>query len=559
MTSEPPTHLIEALRWAAGQHPGRGLSLLDRRGRLTARQSTTELLGAAERSAARLSRAGVTPGAPVVVALPTGWAWLEGWLGALWAGGLPVAISPAGPLSSADENVRRLSTLLQLLRGRHLICTPAVRRLIADRPELPTDLVALTSDELAALAPAPLSSTATADPESTAFLQLTSGTTDQSRVVMIPHRAAVHNSRAIGRSVAESAGIEVSGLADWEIVSWLPLYHDMGLVGSLLSGLMLGLEVVLMPPEAFLGRPASWLAALGSARRTVSTAPNFGYQFCVEQLAESALDGLDLSSWKAALVGAEMVRPETLEAFGERFARAGFQPSAFRPCYGLAEAALAVTLDRAGGYRTAPVPGDGAAGSSAEVVCLGAPLEDTEVWAASPTREPLPEGTIGEILVRGPGVFKGYLNDPEATRETLDDGALLTGDLGFMLDGELYLTGRLKEILVVRGQNLMPHELESIAEREVGGGRCRAACFTVDHGADGEQIVLIAEAPTREPEVLDRMDRDIRRQIGSTLGLPIADLAFVAAGKLPRTTSGKVPRTRLREDYLAGRIARLER
>ncbi len=551
---EPPPHLTEALRWSAAAYPTRSVSVLDRRGRLAARYSTSELIEVGTAVASRLASVGISNGAPVVVALPTSSSWLEAWLGTLFAGGRPVAISPSGALTPTEETVRRLAVLLRRLEGRHVLCSPSMRKRLEGGEDLPENLVLLTPEEIAALSPAAVDLT-TSDPEETAFMQLTSGTTEESRVVCIPHRAAVHNARAIGDSVAESVGGGLEDLAAWEIASWLPLYHDMGLVGGLLSGMILGLEVQLMPPEAFLGRPRSWLAALGSKRRTVSTAPNFGYQFCVEQIDRDLAAGLDLSSWKAALVGAEMVRPETLQGFAEHFACAGFDIGAFRPCYGLAEAALAVTLDRVGGYRTAPIPG-GSAG--AETVCLGAPLMDTEVWAATPAGERLPDGAVGEIRVRGPGVFSGYLNDADSTRAALDGDCLLTGDLGFLQNGELYLTGRLKEILVVRGQNLMPHELEQIAEREVGGGRCRAACFTIDHATQGEQIVLLAEAPTKDTRELERMESEIRREIGATLGLPLAEFGFVAPGKLPRTTSGKVPRNRLRDEYLAGRIARLD-
>ena len=551
--SAHPAHassLWEALVRSGRDHPAVGVTILDRRARIVERRTLPQLLEIARETGRRLARAGVTPRKPVFIALPTSWSWLESWLGAVSIGALPVAISPAAPLGAAENYLRRLTRAVERCGAEHIVVTPTLRRALAEigRP----GLEALTAPEVAALDPDPAGSPPE-DPDSDAFLQLTSGTTGDSRVVRISHRAAVHNASAIGEAIAAPLGVSLEQTAGWRVVSWLPLYHDMGLVGSLLTGILQGVEVDLMPPQAFLGRPASWLSTLGAAGHAVTTAPNFAYQFCVEQVPEATAD-LELGGWHAALVGAETVRPETLEAFASRFSAAGFDSCAFRPCYGLAEAALAVTLDVVGaGLRTARSP------AGAECACVGAPVADTEVWAAGPAGEPLADDRIGEIHVRGPGVFSGYRRDVEATRECLDDGVLRTGDLGFMKDGELYLTGRIKEILVVRGQNLMPDDIERLAETELGGGGvCRAAAFTVEEASRGEQIVLIAEAPTRDPAALGKVERAIREQVGRTLGLPLARLAFVAAGKLPRTTSGKVPRRRLREDYLEGRLAFLE-
>jgi fatty-acyl-CoA synthase len=534
--------------------------MLDRRGRLVERRTMGEVLETAVEMAARLARANVVNRTPVVVALPTSWPWLEVWFGALAIGALPVAVSPASALGSANEDLRRLAVLLSRLQGRHLVCSPQMRRRLVESSDLPVDLVALTPEELAALPAARMVTANEPEPSTAAFLQLTSGTTGESRVVMIPHRAVLHNIVAIRHAIADPLRKEFRDPSKALTVSWLPLYHDMGLVGSLLHGMLHGIEVRLLPPSAFLGRPATWLRALDPDSYSFSAAPNFGYQFCVEKLTADDLSGIDLSDWKGALVGAEMVRLETLNEFTRHFEDVGFRPDAFRPCYGMAEAALAVTMDRAlEGPRTAPVPiSTDHAGYATESVCLGPPVADTEVWVTSPTGARLPEGRIGEVRVRGPGIFVGYFRDPEATQETLDGEWLKTGDLGFMVGGELYITGRIKDILVIRGQNLMPHELERLAEGELGGGTCRAAAFAVDHGAEGEQIVLVVEAPTSESESLFRMAGAIRRDIGLTLGMPIADLVFVSAGKLPRTTSGKVLRRRVREDYLNQALTQLD-
>ena len=394
---------------------------------------------------------------------------------------------------------------------------------------------------------------ATPEPDDIAYLQLTSGSTGLPRAVMVTHRAALHNVRASDRAI----GAPFGGLASDRVeasVSWLPLYHDMGLVGCALYSLDAGFDLWMLQPRSFLARPAAWLRHLGMHGPALAPAPNFGFQLCRERVSESELAELDLSPWLAAMVGAEMIRPETMAGFAETFAAAGFAAPALRPCYGLAEATLAVTFDTRGeGVRTRP----GADGGS-EVVCVGAPVIDTEIRIADPAGAARPEGQEGEVWVRGPGVMAGYLDDPEATAESLVDGWLRTGDLGLVAGGELYLTGRLKDILIIRGQNVMPHELEWVAEGVAGaGGAARCGAFSVDSGEAGEQAVLVLETESADPETLAALDRDVRLAIAHSSSLPLADLVFVRRGKIPKTTSGKVQRRELRRQYLAGELPAL--
>jgi acyl-CoA synthetase (AMP-forming)/AMP-acid ligase II len=344
------------------------------------------------------------------------------------------------------------------------------------------------------------------------------------------------------------------------MVSWLPLNHDMGLVGCFLLSLIVGHDLTLLQPTAFLARPRLWLHELGRHGKVFAPAPNFGYQLCLERSKEDELGELDLSLWQDAMTGAEMIRPETVEGFCERFGRAGFRPEAFRPCYGLAEGTLAVTFDLAGrGLRTRPLPsGAGEGFALSDVVSVGVAIPDTTLEIRDPAGHPRADGEIGAVCVRGPSVFAGYYNDPEATAEALRDGWLLTGDLGFLHDGELYLTGRTKDLLIVHGENVMPHEVEWLAESVTGGGgAARSGAFSVARSAQGEEAVLVVEASERDPEKLRAMGHDIRSRIGRTLSLPLADLVFVRRGKIPKTTSGKVRRRALRALYLEGKLERL--
>jgi acyl-CoA synthetase (AMP-forming)/AMP-acid ligase II len=318
-----------------------------------------------------------------------------------------------------------------------------------------------------------------------------------------------------------------------------------------------------MPSEAFLGRPRLWLEMLASGGRTVATAPNFGYQLCVDRIQEKELDGLDLSNWQVAFSAAEMIRPETVSAFLEKFGRCGFAPQNYSPGYGMAEATLVLSIDDTGGTpRTLPVPAGGANSGGAfglsEVFCVGGPVLDTQIAITAPDGSILPPGQVGEVRAKGPGIFAGYFNDPEATTETLVDGWLRTGDLGFLDSGELYLTGRLKDLLIVRGENLMPHEIEWLAESISGGGGLeRAAAFSVSRGAEGEQIILVLEVSQKDPGKLDALARDLRVKVGHEFGLALADVVLVKRGQLPKTTSGKVQRGLIRDRYLASELPRL--
>jgi len=343
------------------------------------------------------------------------------------------------------------------------------------------------------------------------------------------------------------------------MVSWLPLHHDMGLVGCWFMSILNGLDLFLFNPQTFLARPRLWLEAIAQHGTVFTPAPNFGYQLCCERLAADDIDRLDLGTWKAALVGAEMVRPETTTSFARLTASAGFDPRAFRPCYGLAEGTLAVTFDcRGEGVRVRRDPSAGDAGPR-DVVSVGEPVADTEIAIVAPDESRLANGKIGEVWVKGPGVFAGYYADPEASAETLRDGWLATGDLGFLADGELYLTGRLKDLLIIHGHNLMPHELEWAAESVTGGGGAeRAGAFSIEHGAEGEQAVLVVETGERDAAACAALAHEIRLRVARALSLPIADIAFVRRGRIPKTTSGKVQRRELKRRYLAGELERIE-
>ncbi|MEM8959923.1 MAG: fatty acyl-AMP ligase [Acidobacteriota bacterium] len=555
------TTLPNVLTRVALDHPDRGITVFDGRGRRGERRTYAELLDTVRTAAGRWAALGIRPGDRVIVALNTSWPLLEAWLGAVWLGALPVALAPGGAVGGGEAHIKRLAGLVQRLGPTTVLTSPRfateAETLANDHPEIAESLrtAAARARAAAPFAETPAASVeaATPHPDDIAFLQLTSGSTGHPRAVMIPHRTVIHNNNASAGAIGAPRGGSVFDTAD-SVVAWLPLNHDMGLVGCLFMALMGGLELVLLPPTAFLARPQTWLRELGRNGRVFSPAPNFGYQLCVERLAtdDPVLADLDLAGWDNAMTGAEMIRPETIEAFQHRFAGAGFRPEAFRPCYGLAEGTLAVTFDIQGrGARWRPSP------SGEDVVSVGEPIADTRIEIRKPDGGVCPDGAVGEVCVSGPSVFAGYWNDPEATAESLRDGWLHTGDLGFLHDGELYLTGRLKDLLIIRGHNVMPHELEWLAESVVGGGGAlRSGAFTIDGGGQGEQAVVVVEVATDLDRLADA-DHEIRKRIGRELSLTVADVAFVRRGRIPKTTSGKVKRRELRQRYLDGALDRL--
>jgi fatty-acyl-CoA synthase len=554
-----PTNLREALRRAAVDTPDRGIAIFDGRGRRAERRTYRDLLEQAKATAARLAAVGVTSGEPVLVALPTSWEWMEAWFGLLMLGALPVASSGAGAMAAAEAQYDKIEKVMDSIGARNVVGTDSFRRQAKETGFEETAEHTVTVEQVRAAIPSRPVHPPTSDGDDIAFLQLTSGSTGVPRAVMISHRAAIHNPMASCEAIGVPHGAPVDDWADC-MVSWLPLYHDMGLIGCLILPMLTGLDSYLFRPQTFLARPTLWLDHLGSHGISFAPSPNFGYHLCVERIAPEQREGLDLSSWRAALTGAEMVRAETATAFCEAFEPHGFRPEAFMPCYGLAEATLAVTFDvRGNGVRARPAPtGTDLGFGTSEVVSTGAPIRDTVVKIVAPDGVELPNGTIGEVHVKGPGVFDGYFNDREATAENLRDGWFATGDLGFMIGGELYLTGRDKDLLIMHGHNIMPDELERLADGVTGGGGLlRSAAFSIAASSAGEEAVLVVEAESRDPEQLAEIGREIRIRIGRALGLPLADLVFVRRGRIPRTTSGKMQRNELRKRYLDGTIERL--
>ena len=549
-------NLPEALAHGARTAPECGFTLYDRRGRRVGRRSHAEILESARQAGGRLAALGVAPGDRVVVALPTSWEWFEVWLGAIHLGALPVATAPGALIGASSVQLDKLVGVVEKLAARLVVSTGSLAARLAELAPRARPLPDCVTPEILAATTGRRVAPPAAAPEDIAFLQLTSGSTGFPRAVQVTHAGAMHNAGALDACTAQPEAARSHGLIDhW--VSWAPLYHDMGLITNLML-ILHGIDLDVMPAEAFLGRPRRWLELLAAGRRSVATAPNFGYQLCLDRIPKSDLDGLDLSRWQVAYSSSEMVRPETVARFLERFARCGVRPERYRPAYGMAEATLVIAVPDSGrAPRTRPVPAASADSGFdlKEVFSVGPAIPDTAIRITAPDGSALPDGQVGEVRVQGPGVFTGYYNDPEATAESLVDGWLVTGDLGFLDDGELYLTGRVKDLLIVRGENIMPHELEWLAESVSGSsGLERAAAFSISRGGQGEEVVIVLEVSEKDPDRVAEMLHDLRVRIGRELGLTLTDLVAVRRGQIPKTTSGKVQRAVVRERYLAGEL-----
>ncbi|MFT3906593.1 MAG: amino acid adenylation domain-containing protein [Steroidobacteraceae bacterium] len=399
-----------------------------------------------------------------------------------------------------------------------------------------------------------------------ALLQYTSGSTSAPKGVMITHAHLRNNVLAMAQAL--NAGPEE------RMVSWLPPYHDMGLVGGVLAPLFLGMECRLLAPATFLQRPLRWLSAIAQHRATISGAPNFGYELCVRRITPEQRAQLDLSSWRVAFCGAERVRAGTLQQFARQFALSGFRAGALTPCYGLAEATLAVSfstgeLGYADGQTREPITVpvgdiDASTPESARLsVGCGSAIPGVEVRLVDPDSRILPEGEVGEIWVRSSALAAGYWGKPDLTEASFharpagsdagSDPYLRTGDLGFMRRGQLHVLGRLKDLIILRGVNVYPEDVEAIAERVHDCLRpAGAVAFGVEH-EDEEQLIIVQELNPRVRGVaLERVAADIHREVADALQLAVHQVVLVAPGAVPRTSSGKVQRRRCRELYLGG-------
>ncbi len=552
--------LAEVLRWHAEAEPERVHIFLREENGSEQPITYGALWSRASALAAGLSDRGLRPGESVALMLRTEEAFFHTFFGILLAGGVPVPIYPPFRPNRIEEYARRQVGILRNAEARVLITFRQAERVAGLlRSRVPSLREVVAADRLAAApAGAPLFHGRPADP---ALIQYTSGSTGDPKGVLLTHANILANIRAIGEAIQ----IRPDDVG----VSWLPLYHDMGLIGSWLATLYFGIPIAILSPLAFLSRPARWLWALHAHRATVSPAPNFAFDLCVRKVGDHEIQGLDLSSWRLAFNGSEPVSPETIERFTRRFAPYGFRPEAMCPVYGLAESAVALTVpppgrrprvdavarepfQRSGEARPAP-PDEP---TPLRFVSCGRPLPEHQVRIMDSGR-PVGERVEGRIEFRGPSVTAGYFRNPAATRAALRDGWMDSGDLGYRADGEIFITGRQKDVIIKAGRNLYPQEVEEVAG-DVAGIRkgCVAAFGVADPEIGTERLIVVAESREAAPEPRERLRAAIVDRVVGALGIPPDAVIISAPGTVLKTSSGKVRRGATRQAYVSGALAR---
>ncbi len=504
--------------------------------------------------AAGLQAREVAPGDAVALMLPTCPAFFPCFLGILLAGGVPVPIYPPARPSQIEDHLRRHATILANAQTRLLIATGEVAfpaSLLRGRVEslrgtvLADELLAATGDSVAVPARA----------EQLALLQYTSGSTGNPKGVMLTHGQLLANIRAMARAAELGRG-DV-------FVSWLPLYHDMGLICAWLSSLVYAIPFVVMSPLSFLAAPERWLRAISDHRGTLSGAPNFAYELCLRRIPPERLAGLDLSSWRIAFNGAEPVNADTMARFIERFATCGLRPEAIAPVYGLAECAVGLAFTRDRGlvvdrvdresfvaWAAWPFPADAGERSDAlRFVACGRPLPGYEIRIVDGAGAELPERREGRLQFRGPSATAGYFRNPTATADLIRGDWLDSGDYAYLAGGEVYPTGRAKDIIIKGGRNVYPQEVEEAVGRVPG---IRAGCVAVfgspDPASGTERLVVAAEAKAAD----ENLRQAVQEAVVGVLGMPADDVVLSAARIVLKTSSGKIRRAASRELYEAG-------
>jgi acyl-CoA synthetase (AMP-forming)/AMP-acid ligase II len=502
--------------------------------------------------AGALALAGVAPGDRVAIVLPTGPDFMDAFFGALLAGAVPVPLYPPVRLARLEEYHPATARMLQLVGARLVLTDARVRRLLGRATALARpELGCVTVESLRESGAAPLE--VPGDPDAPGVIQYSSGSTVDPKPVSLSQRALLAHCAVLEALLLRSATGPQLG------VSWLPLYHDMGLIGALLTALYHPADLVLIAPEHFLARPALWLRCISRYRATVSPAPNFAYSLCVRRVRDADLAGVDLSTWRVALNGAEPVSADTMRRFAERFARVGFDGKALMPVYGLSEAALALTFtspDEGARVRSVDPARLAAEGvvvdGDREIVSVGRCLPGCEIELRGGEGGELPEGRVGRLYARSVSMMTGYFAQPEATAATLDDGWLDTGDLGFVEDGEVYICGRAKDVVIIRGANHAPQDFEdALAGIEGLRPGCAVAAGFVPRGEGEEALLILAE---RYPDAPGGLEEVIRASVVARTGVRAHTVTLLDPGALPRTSSGKLRRREALRRFEAGEL-----
>jgi 1-acyl-sn-glycerol-3-phosphate acyltransferase len=553
--------LVDVLEWHVRKHPDRVHVQFCKDDGDGESLTYGQLKNGAESVATGLQYRGLRKGDSVAIMLPTGKEYFYSFLGILLAGGTPVPIYPPARKAQLEDHLRRHEAILNNCRATSLITIPEAKpiaRILKSQIDSMKDVV--TVEELSSAPgpyePAPLTK------DDLAFLQYTSGSTGNPKGVMLTHANLLANIRAIAHAVqADDTDV---------IVSWLPLYHDMGLIGTWMSSLYNAILFVLMSPVDFITRPERWLWAIHRYRGTISAAPNFAYELCLKRLGDDILEGLDLSSWRVTGNGAEPVSPETIERFCERFAPYGFRRETLAPVYGLAECSVGLAFPPLGRVQVIDriqrepfsrkgeaIPAGEDEPNTLRFVGCGRPLVGHEIRIVDPAGVELAERREGRVQFRGPSATRGYFENPEATKKLIHGDWLDSGDMGYMVGGEIFISGRKKDIIIRAGRNIYPSELEEAVGTVPGVRKGNVAVFGTSDAASGtEKLVVLAETRETDPGVFEKIRKEINGLAADLIGTPVDHIVLSPPQTVLKTSSGKIRRAASRELYETGQIGK---
>jgi len=553
--------MAEAIVRAAALWPGHGCTFQDLKGDETF-YSFVQIAEETARRAGALQALGLRKGDRLGMVVVEPEDFVLTFLASLRVGVIPVPFYPPLGLGNFASYSERIGRLLASCEARMLFASRRLESVLwALVGEVPSLERLITDKHLERERPVP--EYPDLDPDDIAFLQYTSGSTADSKGVMISHRGLIANSEGI----LGPGGLQADPLKDLG-VTWLPLYHDMGLIGFVVAPLCFGVSVVFIPTLRFLRDPTVWMETIHRHRATISFGPNFAYGLVARRATAEQLAGWDLSCLKVLGCGGEPVHAETLRTFSQRFSPAtGLQPDLVRPGYGCAEATLAASLTpmneglRLNVVDAATFQGEGVAAPPREGqpalthVACGVPIPGHQVVIAGKEGLHLPAGVEGEILIGGPSVSAGYFRNEPATRATFRDGWLYTGDLGYLLDGHVYVTGRIKDLIIYHGRNYHPQSLEWPVGKLAGVRQGNVVAFSVP-GEESEFVVIVLETTVLETatDEVERLIKEIKRVVQAETGLAPNDVVLLGKNCLPKTSSGKVQRRKTRELYLNGEL-----
>ncbi len=553
------TTLLEILEH--GTRDRVAMTFLDRKGTEWHR-TFGDLQEGARITATYLKNRGLKPGDKVIMLLLTGEQFVDAFFGTIMAGGVPVAVSPPMTFGDINKYLDNLSHIVRNSQARFMISFPRIRkvigRVLAGDNDLEEFIVA--KDIVAERAKKP--GFPSIDPKDTAFIQYTSGSTGMPKGAMLSHMALLANIDGI------THGIE---LTDKDVsVSWLPLFHDMGLIGSLLSALYRKTHLYTMQPEAFVMDPVSWLKYITKYKATIATAPNFAYHLLASRVKPEELLELDLSTLRVAFNGAEPVDLKTLDKFEKIFGPVGYKPTTSFPVYGMAENCLAATFPPLSTrYHVQPLDRNKLEAEQKVIpahdndefpylaISVGAPILGQQVAIKSEGSGFARQKQVGEILIKSPSLMTGYYRNPEATDEVIKDGWLYTGDLGFIDDGKLFVTGRAKEMIIKRGRNYYPYDIERAASSVHGVRKgCLVAFSTSGQNNGTEDLVIVAETRETDDGRKDKISKDIASEVLSSVGVRPDKVFLVPPRSIPKTSSGKLQRLLTKRRFTEGTLVK---